>query len=269
MIIVDSYKYKTFLLDPDAESFLTAAAITDPIISGAINTLVVQMKADNIWTKMKAIYPMVGGTASTHKWNLKDPRDLDAAFRLVFNGGGTHSSTGYLPNGINGYADTKLVPSTDFTTYNHHISLYSRTNNQRNSFHGAHMNIGQSERYLLRSTDAPSGAFYYWSYGWATSSIFTANTDSRGLFLVTNRSASDREAYRNGTTLATNTFNMSAYSPVSISLFIGSDNVNGSPQTYDNKEIAFGSLGNGLTDTEAANFYTTVQTFQTTLSRQV
>ena len=90
MIIVDSYKYKTSLLDPDAESFLTAAAITDPIISGAINTLVVQMKADNIWTKMKAIYPFVGGTASTHKWNLKDPRDLDAAFRLQFFGGWTH-----------------------------------------------------------------------------------------------------------------------------------------------------------------------------------
>jgi hypothetical protein len=62
---------------------------------------------------------------------------------------------------------------------------------------------------------------------------------------------------------------MSAYIPVSISLFIGSNNVNGSPSTYDNKEIAFGSLGDGLTDTEAANFYTAVQTFQTTLSRNV
>ena len=61
-------------LDPDAQAFLTAAAITDPTISGAINTLVVQMKADNIWTKMKAIYPLVGGTDNTHKWNLKIPQ---------------------------------------------------------------------------------------------------------------------------------------------------------------------------------------------------
>lgn len=255
--------------DADAQAFITAASITNPTQQSAINTLVTDLKGYGVWSKMKALYPFVGGTASQHKFNLKDPRDLDAAFRLVFNGGGTHSSTGYLPNGTNGYADTKLVPSTDFTTYNHHISLYSRTNNQRDSWNGAYMNSGQAERFILRSTDAPSGAFYYWSYGWAASSIFTANTDSRGLFLVTNRSASDREAYRNGTTLATNTFNMSAYIPVSISLFIGSNNVNGSPSTYDNKEIAFGSLGDGLTDTEAANFYTAVQTFQTTLSRNV
>jgi hypothetical protein len=38
---------------------------------------------------------------------------------------------------------------------------------------------------------------------------------------------------------------------------------------YDNKELAFSSIGDGLTDTEAANFYTAVQAFQTTLGRQV
>jgi hypothetical protein len=39
--------------------------------------------------------------------------------------------------------------------------------------------------------------------------------------------------------------------------------------TYDNKELAFASIGDGLNDTEAANFYTAVQTFQTTLGRNV
>ena len=38
---------------------------------------------------------------------------------------------------------------------------------------------------------------------------------------------------------------------------------------YSAKECAFASIGDGLTDTEAANFYTAVQTFQTTLSRNV
>ena len=68
--------------DADAQAFLTAASITDPTISGAINTLVVQMKADNIWTKMKAIYPLVGGTATTHKWNLKNPICVPAILLL-------------------------------------------------------------------------------------------------------------------------------------------------------------------------------------------
>ena len=38
---------------------------------------------------------------------------------------------------------------------------------------------------------------------------------------------------------------------------------------YANKECAFSSVGNGLTDTESANLYTAVQAFQTTLSRNV
>ena len=107
--------------DADAQAFITAAAITDATQKSAIDTLVTGLKTDGIWTKMKAIYPFVGGTATTHKYNLKDPRDLDAAFRLVFNGGWTHSSTGALPNGTNGYANTNLNQSANLAPSNNHI----------------------------------------------------------------------------------------------------------------------------------------------------
>ena len=108
---------KTVGFDADAQAFITAAAITDVTQQNAINTLVVDLKGYNIWTKMKALYPFVGGTASTHKFNLKNPLDTDAAFRLTFSGGWTHSSTGALPNGTNAYADTKfnLTKFTAFT----------------------------------------------------------------------------------------------------------------------------------------------------------
>jgi hypothetical protein len=111
-------------IDADAQAFLTAAAITDPTITSAIDTLVVQLKADGIWTKMKALYPFVGGTASTHKYNLKNPLDTDAAFRLTFSGGWTHSANGVQPNGTNGYADTFLIPSTQLSLNSTHIAGY-------------------------------------------------------------------------------------------------------------------------------------------------
>jgi len=38
---------------------------------------------------------------------------------------------------------------------------------------------------------------------------------------------------------------------------------------FSAKETAFSSIGDGLTDTQAANYYTAVQAFQTSLSRQV
>ena len=115
-------------VDADAQAFITAAAITDPTQQSAINSLVINLKGYGVWTKMKALYPFVGGTATQHKFNLKNPLDTDAAFRLVFNGGWTHSTDGALPNGINGYANTYLNPVIESLTYNNnHLSFYSRT----------------------------------------------------------------------------------------------------------------------------------------------
>jgi len=67
--------------------------------------------------------------AAQFKYNLVNPVDSDAAFRLVFNGGWTHSSNGATPNGTNGYADTKFNPSLNGQLNSAHLSYYSRTNN--------------------------------------------------------------------------------------------------------------------------------------------
>ena len=52
---------------------------------------------------------MVGGTATTTKWNLKDPRDSDAAYRLIFKGTPVYASTGVLFPTTADYADTHLA----------------------------------------------------------------------------------------------------------------------------------------------------------------
>ena len=109
-MIINPYVFAAF--DADAQAFITAAGLTNPTQQRAVNTLVLSLKANNIWTKMRAIYPFVGGTASTHKWNLKNPLDTNAAFRLVFFGGMTHSANGIQGNGTNSYANTFLNPSS-------------------------------------------------------------------------------------------------------------------------------------------------------------
>ena len=53
-------------VDPDAQAFITAASITNPTQQSAVNQLVVDLKGYGVWSKMKAIYPFVGGTASQH-----------------------------------------------------------------------------------------------------------------------------------------------------------------------------------------------------------
>ena len=79
-MIINPYSFGV-AYDPDAQAFITAAGITDNTQKSAINTLVLDMKGFGIWTKMKAIYPFVGGTATTHKFNLKNPLDTSTLYK--------------------------------------------------------------------------------------------------------------------------------------------------------------------------------------------
>jgi hypothetical protein len=119
--IIPSSVTPVIIVDANAQAFITAAGITDSTQQSAIDNLVIGLKADGIWTNMTAIYPFVGGTATTHKYNLKDPRDLDVAYRLAFSGGWTHNANGITGNGVNTYADT-------FSFSSRTIGVYSRVN---------------------------------------------------------------------------------------------------------------------------------------------
>ena len=251
-----------FTTDADAQAFITAAAITDPTQQIAINNLVVGMKADGTWTKMKAIYPFVGGTATTHKWNLKDPRDLDAAFRLVFNGGWTHSSNGATPNGTNGYADTYLVPSSVLQLNSTSHSVYSRSLSPVGIMGG----VNDVTNYMILSN--PTSTTITSQINSIGANFITGTIiNSQGLLMANRISSTTMNAWRNSTKIATDTKN-STLRPT-INYYVGARNNEGAPSSYDAKQYGFYHIGDGLTDTEAANLYTRVQAFQTSLSRQV
>jgi hypothetical protein len=253
-------------VDADAQAFITAAGITDATQQSAINTLVTDLKGYGIWTKMKAIYPFVGGTSSTHKWNLKDPRDLDAAFRLVFSGGITHSNTGALFNGTNGYADTKLNNLSNFTQNSTHFSYYSRTNSN-----GAEVEVGArvtpGSIHAGGLLEIRTSGITYLGVNQALGYSQFADTDSRAFYMANRTASNVYNGWRNSVKSVTGTTVSST--PVNLNTYIGALNQNGSPLFYTTKECAFASIGDGLIDTEAANLYTAVQAYQTTLSRNV
>jgi hypothetical protein len=251
-------------LDPDATAFLNVTGITDATIQSAINTLVVDLKSYGIWDKMKAIYPFCGGTATTHKFNLKDARDSDAAFRLAFFGGWTHSSTGATPNGTNGYADT-FITSNLMSQNSAHLSIYSRTNSAGNFTDigcTTASSSGNDNQLISRFT----GNINYSTINTNLVSGFS-NSSSDGLNLISRITSSDMNYFRNNTkTIITR----ASIAPNTIKITIGARNVNNvSRELYSSRQIAFTTIGDGLTDTEASNLYTAVQKFQTTLSRQV
>jgi len=245
-------------IDPDAQAFITAAGITDPTQQSAINQLVVDLKGYSLWTKGKAWYPFVGNTSTTMKWNLKDPRDLDAAFRIQFIGGGTWSSTGYTPNGTNGYADTKLVAQGTLGLNSTSFGVYSRTNVDRNA-----PSIGNV-------TGAASAECSLWLRSSNTAYLRVnnstnasqASTDSRGLFIANRVNSTQINLQIRGTQYT--------YSNNSNSLYTNAFQIGGvNPNFFDNKEIAFAFIGDGLTSQNMTDLNTAVVAFQTALSRNV
>ena len=256
---INSY-YSIYASDVDAQAFLNAAVITDSTQASAVNTLVTDLKSANIWTKMKALYPFVGGTANSHKFNLKDPRDLDAAYRLVFNGGWVHSSTGALPNGTTGYANTYLAPNA-MGQNNVHVSFYSRTNAD-----GLYADIGGGAgiSYVEVLTKYTGRGYVYvnthqgdWFY----------NPSSTGLYIANRIVAGIVSLFKNNTKVIN--AGRAAQTPTTYNLYLAAENGAGTAGSYSPREQAFASIGDGLTDAEAATFYNAVQAFQTSLGRQV
>ena len=262
-------------IDPDASLFLRTAGITDTTQQSAIDTLVLELKNAGIWSKMKAIYPFVGGTAATHKWNLKDPRDLDAAFRLTFSGGWTHSSTGADPNGTNAYANTNLIPNNVISSnLSMHISYYSRQNST-----GVEVEIGSGD-YVAPNDEqrrsfieANTSGTSYWTVNGNNPSDFfsTSDTAAAAFYIASRTSSTVMAAFRNNSKSGTAT--KAAGNLSQNSIYIGAYNRPqfGSQQAsyFSTKQTAFATIGDGLTDAEATNLYTIVQKYQTTLGRQV
>jgi hypothetical protein len=264
-MIINPYVFGA-AVDPDAQAFITAAGITDNTQKSAINTLVVDMKGYGIWTKMKAIYPFVGGTATTHKWNLKNPADTDAAFRLVFFGGWNHTTNGAQGNGTNTYADSFFIPLTQYSVIdNAALSVYSRSNITENRCEIGCFNGTNSALQINVATTAfpPQQTGTYMNN--VTESKF-ADTDSRG-FYITSRTGTTVTMFENSTLKVTQT--TTALARPNVRIFVGAQNLVGSANIPSSKQLAFASIGDGLTDTEAANFYTAVQNFNTTLTRNV
>lgn len=272
-------KSATIVIDPDAQAFITAANITNPTQQSAINTLVVSLKAQSLWTKMRAIYPFVGGTATNHKYNLKDPRDLDVAFRLAFTGAWIHSSNGIQGNSFGCYVNTFLNPAATFgaLTYSGHFSAYSRTSVPSIPEGLLYWDIGfvdglVSEEYFGNYIGdygfgpgvtelASQGQGGYASIGVNLTNI---GLNTEGLFTLSRVNQNLLVLYRNSTSLGSSTDSTEGWSN-NITV-IGQDNAVSSTRK---KQFSFATIGTGLTSTDTLNLYTAVQTFQTTLGRQV
>jgi hypothetical protein len=245
--------------DADALAFFnrvtTAGGTLSTTEKNAVNQLVLDMKTYGIWSSMKAIYPMVGASAAACAQNLKS-----SSFTGTFTSGWTYASTGVTPNGTSAYMNTGFIPNSTLTQNSTHISIYSRTNN---IVQGYDFNSGISNPNCLEIICRYTGGSAYYSVN-STESIGDSVSDSLGLYLATRTTSTNDKLFKNNSLINNRTAVSTGLS--SSLLTIASHSGYGG---FTNRQYAFASIGDGLTDTQASNFYTAVQAFQTTLSRNV
>ena len=244
-------------LDSDASAFITAAGLTDPTQKSAINTLVKDMKASGLWTKMKAVYPMVGGTATSMKFNLKDPRDLDAAFRLTWSGGWTYSATGATPNGTNAYADTKYSPNS-YSSNGVNYGIYTR-NTATGTYPILMGGYNSDSKYFY----VGGGGESYLGAG-ASAIIYSGLTSG---YYIRNGNSAGQIAIKNNTLIGTNT---SAAQYTTTNIYLAAINTTGSgASNFSNGQICFSHFSESLTQQEGFLLNQIVEKYQVALSRGV
>lgn len=255
--VVASYTART-------TAFATATGITDVTILGALNTFDTGLISNGLDTDLEVLYPFVGGTATTHQYNFMNPINSDAAFRLTFNGGWVHSSTGATPNGINGYAKTWWNPSTQITgtVDNGSFGFYIRQD----------VPVGGGQETLFCS----NGSSYFGIWGGANTlypSINDGNgisfnpTNKKGFFQVSRTSTSNIISSV-GTQQFSQTQNTNSKTNAWVSL--GAWNNTGGLTEFSSKEISMAYLSKGkYSQSQQSTLYTLTQAMQTTLSRQV
>ena len=255
--------------DSDAQAYFdrvsTAGGTLSTTEKTAVNQLVIDLKANSLWTPMKAIYPMVGASAAACAQNLKS-----SSFTGTFTSGWTFASTGATPNGTSAYMNTNFNGFSQFANNFASLTYYARltivTGSNKGNYIGTEaQGLSTGTRLTLIPSFDGSTAFYATGTSLAQLSL-SANLNSG--FYTTSRTANNvYKVFRNNIVLGQNTTIDISLIPDS-NVFLGAVNF-GTGQRYSTQECAFSSIGDGLTDTQASNFYTAVQAFQTTLSRQV
>jgi hypothetical protein len=201
---------------------------------------------------MVAIYPFVGGTAYSHKYNLKNPLDSDTADRLIFTGGWIHSSTGALPNGTNASTRTYSTGSS----LNRGVGIYTNT-----TASGTSTMLGvvtDSSPSLHITTTSAEYALQYNNFAGRTYSL----TNSRAFYQMHWNSVTSPTAigYYNGTAVSSVNTSVSSQ-PFTFAI--------GRFSERGNQSIIFAFTSLALVPAEAASLHNLVQTYQTTLGRQV
>lgn len=249
------------VLDSDAAAFFTAASITDGTQKAAVNQLVLQLKAHSLWTKIDALYTFVGGNATAHSYNLKNP----ATFQITWAGTVTHNGNGITGNGTSGCGDTGYNPNTSGLQNSSHLYVYNRTTLPTGSFMQAVGTTGATRRFGL---SASGSTFVMAGLGIDDqTSGLNLGSNFRGHLMGSRTGSTTQSIYATSTSSAGVATATTGKTTKTVGILCR--NFEGFPaDTFSTANLAAASIGSGMTGSEVTQYFADMLEFQTTLGRQ-
>lgn len=263
------------VLHPNVQTYVGAQASVGYIMSvneiDAVNNLVWSMVGTGIWDKMQIVYPCIGNSTTggnSFKWNLKDT----STFNITFQGSWTFASTGMqiaaaniANRGLTGY-----TPNIHSIVGDAHISIYLRNfaTGVTPSVFGSYYNLEGGG--LITGSQSPIGNINTWVQNAVSPSGLVSISGFSGGMLIGSRLTSNSVAINtlNGG-IRSASLNTGSGVRNSQQIWIGTGQIIGNSTSASPQEIAFASIGFGLTRPQISSFYNIVQAFQTKLGRQV
>jgi hypothetical protein len=200
-----------------------------------------------------------GSMLDQMKFNLKNTGSFSGSYFGNWNGG----YSGNKPDGVSAYINTGLNISRSLVETNIALSIYSTTNSTKEAWDIGGRNFGFTNPIGILSN---YGTITYAAWGNYDSQIPGVNTSA---FFTLSKNATTLKLFRNTSNIINATKTLSTLPDENILIGSTQQATNGSYGNYSDKQYAFATIGDGLTDYEAKALYWIVQKYQTTLGRQV
>lgn len=260
--------------DADAQTYINAVLSSGGSLSipgqSAVNTLFVSIKNAGIYPKLKVMYPMIGGTQDSNKWNALNPVDSDAAYRLTYIGSNiSFDANGINITGNNTAAKTWFTPSTVFAnnaqTVGYYFTGVSSILSSNTFPYGGYTGVGTASEpfQAMEITGGNLTSVYYsrsnaLSWGPVYNGMFTQACDDSNVYIR-----------RNGNEIATSAVSVNA-GRSNYPLYLGALNlINTNPPYQGTSPITmkFFYVADYLTPSEAYQMEEIINDFQTAFGR--
>jgi hypothetical protein len=249
----------TFGLDPDAQDFFSRAGNLSTAEKAAVSTLITDLKQNNLWARMYAMYPFVGGTASSCAQNLVSPN-----YTLLFSASGiTCDANGITGDGVNGYANTQFNSRTAADPVNLAIGAYIHT--LATSATAEYISAVTDTDGLTRLTLGHQGDLAYFSGAACNSGLVLGPAAGPGTVIVSRTESAGFLITRNTLVQAADA---AVGSAPNAAIWLMDRNYNGASGGKNaDAGLALAFIAQGLTSTECQAMNTIVQRFVSTLGR--